>query len=832
MVLRKTIGHDTENKPVILGDIERRSGLYILGRSGMGKTNLLVHLAVQAIENGYGLFFLDPHDGIDRLRDTREARLLVANFALLDIKNEIYSFGINILQCKNVESWVERSDTYDRARWVFFKLFEKEFGEKPWFESIIQNTLYVFIENQDYTLAEVPRFLTNPDFRNYLLSKVRYKPDVVDFWKHQFHPRQAESALTRMTTLLGHDVVRHIVGQRETTLDFGKIMEERRVILVKIPATLAPDIKKFIGTILISELLHAVRSRPEDKRNQFCIFIDEFQHFVNYEDFGILITEARKYGIATTISHQERFWQLGDNKQIIGATDATVNKVFFQLSVRDAKEQAPEFAKAPTTTETRLEPELVISQEPFWDMLRRGHANPRIHEIFTEYFRPLYYNLDRLKEEIENERLVRMDLLDETGMYQSEASLSQVDERREGRAAAMVRGRDIPVSNKALIQTEHALERAMSTRGLAKEQSAKLVALYDYFKHYRQAIHNTDRFLTALMEGRIKPVPGQEQYAQFFIDIIGSSARSIHLAVIRLFIQLGVGDPKIPRSIPAILATKYWPGQLQEVYMQERRARQEESYKRSLQDKVWMSILEKQEGSRKLAEEVMRKTFEKNLRDDLKKYREGKITLEFGIRPFIKIKRDPDSFDKWNNEEPLTHYNIALPDLPPRVLTASEIEEIADIIYDELLEDDVRIGRGEIPILRVLEDLVEFCILLTEPKNHIKVPSGQYVVKPVHTRPVHDMTDEMAQELANLPRFTAYAKVIAEKEGEQTVWRGKIKTSPVFLLPHIELSGKYIGHGTFLSSCLKSRRLIEEEIRQRMEKWQGGTSDEPPPTHS
>jgi hypothetical protein len=96
-------------------------------------------------------------------------------------------------------------------------------------------------------------------------------------------------------------------------------------------------------------------------------------------------------------------------------------------------------------------------------------------------------------------------------------------------------------------------------------------------------------------------------------------------------------------------------------------------------------------------------------------------------------------------------------------------------------------------------------------------------------RPVHDMTDEMAQELASLPRYTAYAKVITEKEGEQTVWRGKIKTSPVSHLPHKNLSGRFIEHGIFLSSCLNSRMQIEKEIKQRQERWRGSDSDEPPP---
>src|SRR5438270_429307 len=282
-----------------------------------------------------------------------------------------------------------------------------------------------------------------------------------------------------MTTLLGHDAVRHIVGQRETTLDFAKIMAERQIVLVKLPATLAPDIKKFIGTILISELLHAVRNRPEDKRNQFCIFVDEFQHFVNYEDFGILITEARKYGIATTIVHQERFGQLGDNKQIIGATDATVNKVFFRLSVRDAKEQAPEFAREPTTTETRLEPELIITKQPVWELLHRGHANPRVQELAGWYLGRLQKQIHDCKELMDEVRLERMDLQDQAAIFRDKASLAGVDARREGITASLTRGRDIPISHQGLDDMQAAFEQGLSLHNLTWEQA---FAIKEYYK--------------------------------------------------------------------------------------------------------------------------------------------------------------------------------------------------------------------------------------------------------------------------------------------------------------------------------------------------------------
>src|SRR3712207_9323060 len=78
---------------------------------------------------------------------------------------------------------------------------------------------------------------------------------------------------------------------------------------------------------------------PEEKRHQFCIFVDEFQNFASAEDFSILFTEARKYGIATAIAHQERFGQFADNKKIAGATLAAVNKVAFQLTTPDRSEE-------------------------------------------------------------------------------------------------------------------------------------------------------------------------------------------------------------------------------------------------------------------------------------------------------------------------------------------------------------------------------------------------------------------------------------------------------------------------------------------------------------
>jgi hypothetical protein len=392
------LGDDIETgKKVYIGDIERRSALYVLGKPGMGKSSLLVNLMVQDIKHGHGLFFLDPHgDAIDDLINRcDDSERMENSFRLLDPQHEERSFGINLFSCKDVTSWRQREETYSKARWVFKKLFEKEIGEKPWLELIIEYTLYAFIENQEYTLNEVPRFLTDQGFRNHLVGNIKYEPQIAEFWQYGFKQKQAEAFHTRVTTLLGHTALRHIVSQRESTIDFTKIMQEREIVLVKLSTTLAPDIKKFIGTILISELIHAVQQRqhiPADQRYQFCIFVDEMQNFTSFEDFSTLINEARKFGVATTFAHQERYGQLSEDKKIQGATAVAANKIFFQTTVKDSQELAPEYAKPPPT-ETKREPVLVISLDPFPTLLR-GHDNPQIREFIRRYLRPLQYRLE------------------------------------------------------------------------------------------------------------------------------------------------------------------------------------------------------------------------------------------------------------------------------------------------------------------------------------------------------------------------------------------------------------------------------------------------------
>jgi hypothetical protein len=537
-----TIGRSTDTgHDLALGDIERRSGLYVLGKPGMGKTTLLVNLILKDIAHGHGVFFLDPHgDAVDDILKRSDSPRLLTDVVELDPQHPTHTFSINLLACNDIASWRAREDTYARARAVFWKLFETD-DQATWLPLVLQNTLYAFIESPGYSLADVPEFLDNPDFRNHILSQVKYNTPASDFFRKGFHPRQAQPLRDRLALLLGHPPVRHIVGQPTTTVDFAQMMQERKILLIKLSANLAPDQKRFIGMLLVSELLQAVRARgalPAEERHQFCIFVDEFQNFVSSEDFAALINEGRKFGVATTIAHQERYGQLAGNRALLGATAAAANKVYFQLAGDDAREVALDFARPPPT-ETRLEPQLVISQNPISDLLR-GHANPQIRSFVTRYLRPLQERLEDIKEDMEQQRLFRDDVRDLAAIDRVEAQMESLQRGMPG-----------------YLDTQHAaLANVISSLLFARAQTAQLLSLHKSSRELRSVIRGFNRFLSATMEGSI--TQGQEQFSQFLIRILRVHEFSLvpekYAPVLELYISLKYGDSRAPRTIPFTLA--------------------------------------------------------------------------------------------------------------------------------------------------------------------------------------------------------------------------------------------------------------------------------------
>ncbi len=398
------LGFDPDRKEdVTLGDIERRGGLYVLGRPRFGKTTLLLNLMLQDIEHEHGVFFLDPHgdatkDLLDRIPSHRVKDVLVLD----PMKDDPFYFSINALRCKDPTNVGELFTAHTRVYNIFYKVWEEDWG--VWLELILDNLIYAFLENPGYSVVDFPLFLRDKPFRDYIVNNITINKQVADFWKYDFAQKrerdqqaQMDAAKTRIETLLLHPPIRYILGRRDTTLDFTKLINSQKIILLRLSARMAQNARTLLGTILISELLDAAYGReniPPAQRKQFPVFIDEFQNFAT-PDFAKLFTELGKFAIAPAVAHQERRGQfVGNNlirERVLGATAAAVNMVIYQPTVIDSQEIAPEFSEAPPPAEMRDEPIFSLPQSPVDRLSSIVHPNPTIQRITTKYLKPLTY---------------------------------------------------------------------------------------------------------------------------------------------------------------------------------------------------------------------------------------------------------------------------------------------------------------------------------------------------------------------------------------------------------------------------------------------------------
>jgi hypothetical protein len=496
---------------------------------------------------------------------------------------------------------------------------------------------------------------------------------------------------------------------------------------LKLPPTLDDESRHFIGTIIISELQHAIMSRKDTSRT-FCLYVDEFQHFAT-DEFAKFITEGRKYGCAISLAHQERVGQFGANEKILGATMACANKVIFQCTVKDARELAPEFAQKPTATETRKIPELVICKEPMWDLLRRGHDNPRIMELFRNRLRVnIFEAMENEKDEAEDLRMAHSGHFGEALLYRDQASLSGIDEKRENIFASQARGRDITVSHASLDRTEALLQQAMHQHDLARDVHNLMRATLWVIQGMRKRLHRMEYLLVALMEGRLPLTTGQELYAELIYAVAAGECPPEtydYRGIYKLYIYLTYGDNSLVRTIPAEFALKHWPKLAEEAYI-------------------------------KFCEPFQRKGL------SLKEWDEKKKKLIKSVYDGGRWSTDEDDAYSRENRVWFTTYRQKV------TAIIQNIQEVRDKCLREFKADD----------LKRIEDAIEFCNLLAKPENHIKVPSGVYREVAVNVATTQEMVNRAVQELTELPRFTAMAKILLEENGKQSVKKATIKLQP------------------------------------------------------
>lgn len=304
-----------ERQPVRILDQDRRRHMYMVGQTGTGKSTLIKSMAIQDITEGKGVCIIDPNgDLVDDVLATVPTNRIddVIVFDPSDLERPI---GLNMIEY-DITRPEQKTFIVNEVQSILNSLFSQE-TMGPMFEQYMRNALLLLMEdmaNDPATLVEIPRVFTDTEYRNKKLERI-HNPLVVDFWKQEAIKAGGDASLANITpyitskfgNFIGNDYIRPIIGQVKSSINFRKIMDEGKILLVKLPKGHIGDINaNLLGMVITGKLLMAALSRgdvPQDERRDFYFYIDEFQNFTT-DSIATILSEARKYRLNLTIAHQ------------------------------------------------------------------------------------------------------------------------------------------------------------------------------------------------------------------------------------------------------------------------------------------------------------------------------------------------------------------------------------------------------------------------------------------------------------------------------------------------------------------------------------------------
>ena len=345
---------DSRNKRVPFGikAKDRSRHTYVIGKTGMGKSTLLENMAVQDINNGEGLAFIDPHGKTAELLleyVPKERIKDVLYFAPFDLD---YPISFNVMEDVGYE---KRHLVASGLMSAFKKIWVDAWSARM--EYILNNVLLSLLEYPDATLIGVNRMLVDKEYRKKVVDNIS-DPSVKAFWTDEFakygdrYMQEAGAAIqNKIGQFISNPLIRNIIGQPKSTFDIREIMDNKKILIINLSKGRVGEANaNLLGSMLITKIYLGAMSRADSSPAllkhlpDFYLYVDEFQSFAN-ESFADILSEARKYKLALTVAHQY-IEQMSD--EVRAAVFGNVGTMIaFRVGSYDAevleKEFAPQF---------------------------------------------------------------------------------------------------------------------------------------------------------------------------------------------------------------------------------------------------------------------------------------------------------------------------------------------------------------------------------------------------------------------------------------------------------------------------------------------------------
>ena len=325
---------------------DRKRHIYVIGKSGVGKSTLLENMIIDDINFGRGVIVVDPHGELaDKVIDSiPEHRIQDA--IIIDPSDLQWPISFNPLEHvgENFRGLVASG---------FVGVLKKIFGDSwgPRLEYILRNTTLALLESKNSTMMGIPRMLTDKVYRESVVAQIT-DPVVRAFWQYEWNgmePKQQAEAigpiLNKVGQFLSSAMIRNLTCQPTSTINFRKAMDEQKILVVNLSkGKIGEDAMALLGSMIVTRVQLAAMSRadvPPSQRPDCFLYVDEFQNFAT-DSFANILSEARKYNLGLTIAHQY-IGQLSDEVRdaVIGNVGSMI---LFRVGTPDAEALQKEFA--------------------------------------------------------------------------------------------------------------------------------------------------------------------------------------------------------------------------------------------------------------------------------------------------------------------------------------------------------------------------------------------------------------------------------------------------------------------------------------------------------